>query len=89
MRLEILDHVSFVKDHVIPCLAFKDMGISTRQSVRGDADVEVVLIVPSLAKFLATFCTAMVAQNPKARQELFEFHLPIQENACWHHLDSI
>jgi hypothetical protein len=67
LGFEVLDHMSLVKYHIIPSLAFEDVGIPTRKGIRCDADIEVVLIVPALPKFFSSLRAAMVAQCSETR----------------------
>lgn len=60
------------------------MCITARQRIGSDADVEMVLVVPTLPKFLATFRVSVVAKDLKTWQELLELHLPVQEDTGGH-----
>ncbi len=73
--------MSLVEDKIVPRFAFEDMGITTCKGVRGDTDVECMAIVPAHSKLLASFRVPVVAENPKARQELLELHLPVENDA--------
>ena len=53
------------------------MSVATGKSIRGDANVEMVLVIPPLSQFLAAFSVAVVAQHLEARKEFLELHLPI------------
>lgn len=66
-----------IQDHVVPSLALEYMRVPAGQCIRRDTDIEVVLVIPALPKFLATFRRAVVAKHPEAGQKLFELHLPI------------
>ena len=68
----------FVENHIVPSLSFEHMCITARQRIGSDADVEMVLVVPTLPKFLATFRVSVVAKDLKTWQELLELHFPIQ-----------
>lgn len=72
--------MGLIQDHIVPCFSFKDVGIPTCKRVGGDADVEMVFIVPTLTQLFSTFRIAMVTQSPKTRQEFLEFHLPVQQH---------
>lgn len=76
----------FVENHVVPRFSLEDMRIPTGESIGGDADIEVVLVVPPLPKLLPPLGRTMIAQSLKTRQEFLEFHLPIQKNASWNNL---
>ena len=81
LRLEVLDHVRLVKDHVVPSLALEDVRVARCKRIRRDAGVEVVLVVPSLAELLALLRVPVVAEHLEAGHELLKLHLPIQEHA--------
>lgn len=70
-----------VEDHVVPHLALENVCVPARESVRGNTHVEVVLVVPSLPQFLATFGRTMITQNPETREKLFKLHLPVEQHA--------
>lgn len=79
LRLEVFDHMRFIKDHVVPGFALEDVGVTTGKCVRCDADVKVMLVIPPLPEFLPPLCRPVVAKRLKPWQKLLEFHLPIQE----------
>ncbi len=81
LGLEVLDHMRFIQDHIVPSLTLEYVRVPASQCIRCDADIEVVLVIPALPKFFATFRRPVVAKHLKAGQKLFEFHLPIQKNA--------
>ena len=70
-----------VEDHVVPHLALENVRISACERVRGDADVKVVLVVPSLAELFSTFGAPVVTEDLEAGEKLFEFHLPVEQDA--------
>lgn len=67
MRFEVLDHMGFVKNHVIPCFSLEDVCILACKSVRRYADIEMMLVVPALPKLFPSFCAAMITQNSETR----------------------
>lgn len=75
-----------VQDHVVPHLALENVCVPTRKCVRGDANVEVVLIVPSLSQFFPTLGAAVITQGLEAGEKLLELHLPVQQHARWNDL---
>jgi hypothetical protein len=82
LRPKALDHVRLVQDHVVvPHLALEDVCVPARERVRGDAHVEVVLVVPSLSQLFPTLGAAVITQNLEAGEKLFGLHLPIQQHA--------
>lgn len=89
MRLEVFEHMCLVKNHVIPRLAFENEGIPTGKRIGSDANVKMVLLVPSLTKFLSTFRAPVVAEDLESREELFELHFPIKKNAGGNNLGDI
>ena len=56
------------------------MRVSAGEGVRRNANIEVVLIVPTLSQLFPSFCTAVVAKNLESWEKLLEFHLPIQQD---------
>ena len=60
------------------------MCVTTGQRIGGDADVEMVFVVPTLSKFLATLRVSMVAKDLETWQKLLELHLPVQEDTGRH-----
>ncbi len=84
LRLEVLDHVRLVKDHVVPPLALEHMRVAARERVRRDARVEVVLVVPPLTQFLPLLRVPVVAEHLEPGQKLLKLHLPIQQHARGH-----
>jgi hypothetical protein len=86
LRFEVLDHMSFVENHVVPGLALEDVGISANQRVRRDAHIEVMLVIPPLSKLFAPFRGSMVAERDETGQELLELHFPIQKHTGWDNL---
>ncbi len=73
----------FIQNHVIPRLPFENVGISAGERIRCHADVEVVLIIPTLPKLLPTFGVPMITEHLETRKKLLELHFPIQQNARW------
>ena len=57
------------------------MRVTARESVRRDARVEVVLVVPALSELLALLRVPVVAEHLEAGQELLELHFPVEEHA--------
>lgn len=57
------------------------MGIATSQSIRRDADVEMVFVIPSLAELLPALRVSMIAQYFEAGKKLLELHLPVEQDA--------
>ena len=53
--------MSFVEYHIVPSLSFENVGIPTGKSIRRDANVEVVLVVPALPKLLPPLGRAVIA----------------------------
>lgn len=84
MRPEVLDHVCLIEDHVVPRLALEYVRITAGEGIRGDADVEVGLIVPALSEFLPTLGGTVIGEDLEARKKLLELHFPVQENAGGH-----
>ena len=71
--------MSFIEDHIIPRLPLEDVGVTTSKCIRCDTDVEVMLVIPPLSQFLASFCRPVVAKRFESWQKFLEFHLPVQE----------
>mmetsp|Transcript_61333 Transcript_61333/g.147631 ORF Transcript_61333/g.147631 Transcript_61333/m.147631 type:complete len:212 (+) Transcript_61333:1973-2608(+) len=63
LRLEVLDVVRLVEDHVLPALAAKHLLVLHDHFVRGDADVEGVGLGPPLALQLALLLAAVVRKH--------------------------
>ncbi len=58
------------------------MSVSTGQGVGGDANIEMIFVIPSLTKLLATFGRPVIAEDPETGEEFLELHLPVEKNAC-------
>ena len=84
MALEVLDHMRLVEDHVVPSLALEYMRVTTRERVRCNARVEMILVVPPLTEFLALLRVTVIAEHFEAGQELLKLHLPVKEHARRH-----
>ena len=84
MRLEVLDHVRLVQDHVVPRLSLENVCVAASKRVRRDTNVEVKLIVPALTQFLPPLGSAVVSEDLETGKEFFELHLPIHEDTGWH-----
>ena len=78
MGFEILDHVGFVENHVIPCFSLEDVRVLACKSVRCYADIKMMLVIPALPKLFPSFRAAMITQNSETRQEFLELHFPVQ-----------
>ena len=70
-----------VQDRVVPLLPPQNRRILEGKSIRSDADIEVVLVVPPLPKFPSTFGVAVVAEDLETREELLKLHFPVQNDA--------
>ena len=84
MRLEVLNHVRLVQDHVVPRFSLENVCVAARKRVRRDANVEVELIVPALTQLLPPLGSAVVSEDLETGEEFLEFHLPIHKDAGWH-----
>lgn len=73
--------MGLVEDHVVPRLALKDVCITAGESIRGDADVEVRLVVPALSKLLPTLGGTVVSEDVEAGEKLLELHFPVEQDA--------
>lgn len=72
----------FVENHIVPRLPLEYVRIAAGKRIRGDADVEVVLVVPALTKLLPTLRAAVIAHDFETWQELLELHDPVEKDAC-------
>lgn len=52
--------MGFIENHVVPGLPLENVGISARQCIGRDADIEAMLVVPALAELLTSFGSAMI-----------------------------
>ena len=84
LRLEVLDHMRLVKDHVVPAFALEHMCVAASEGIGRDADIEMVFVVPALTELLALFGVAVIAEHLETGQELLELHLPVQQHARRH-----
>src|SRR6266702_262137 len=84
LRLEVLDHVRFVQDHVVPRLSLENMCVAASKRIRRDANVEVELVVPALTQLLPPLGRAVVSEDLETGEEFLEFHLPIHKDTGWH-----
>ena len=67
LRLEILDHVRLIENHVVTALSPEDLGVGECEGVRCDADVERVFSVPSDSALLALLRVAIVCEDLETR----------------------
>lgn len=84
LTAEVFDVVSLVKDHVAPVLAPENVLVGEDDLVAGDADLPVVLRVPTDTLLLTLLLVAVVGQHLHAGQELLELHLPVQDDRGGH-----
>ena len=59
------------------------MLIATCQSIRGDADIKGVFVVPASSQFFPPLRSTVVGKQLEPREEFLEFHLPIEQDAGW------
>lgn len=72
--------MGLVEDHVIPVSALEQSLVTGSKGIGCDADVEAVLVRPTLAQFLPPLRRPMVAQDRETGEKLLEFHFPIEED---------
>ncbi|SRR5216684_3729107 len=73
-----------IQDHIVPRLSLEDMRIAAGKRVRRNADVEMVLVVPTMTQLFSSFGRAVVSKDLESWQKLLEFHFPVHENAGRH-----
>lgn len=60
MRSEVLDHVGLIQDHIIPRFPLENMRITAGEGIGGDADVEVIFIIPALSQLFSPLRRPMI-----------------------------
>jgi hypothetical protein len=80
LRLEILNVMSLVQDHVIPLFSTKNGMVSNCYLVRCYADVEAVEFRPTFTFLFALFGGAEVGHYLEGRTPTLEFDLPVHQN---------
>lgn len=83
LRSEILDMMSFIKDHIMPGLASEDMLISEDKLIRSNANMEGILGIPPSSFFFPLFLSSIVRHDLESRKELLKLHLPIEHDTGW------
>ena len=84
LRLEILYVLSLIQDHVVPLFSPEGKVVLDHQLVRGDTDVEGVLLAPAMSLDLSLLLGAEVGEDLEAWAPLFKFHLPVHDDRCWY-----
>jgi hypothetical protein len=83
LGFEVFDVVSLVEYHVMPLFTSEYGLVRKNELIGGDDDIEGMLRVPSDSSLFAFLDGAIVAKHLEPRQELFEFHFPVEDHAGW------
>lgn len=80
LRLEVLNVLSLVQDHVVPFLASEYRVVGHSDLVAGNADMETVEFRPALPLLLALFGRPEVGHDLEGRTPALELDLPVHQN---------
>jgi|LauGreDrversion4_2_1035121.scaffolds.fasta_scaffold22543_5 hypothetical protein len=82
LALKVFDVLSLIEDHVVPLFATECKMVLDHQLIRGDADVEGVVLAPAMSLSFALLLRPEIGKDLEGGTPLLELHLPVDDDGC-------
>jgi hypothetical protein len=75
--------LGLIKDHIIPLFSSEGKVVLNHQLVGGDANVEGILLAPTMSLNFPLFLGAKVSKDLESWTPLLELHFPVHDDGGW------